>query len=573
MSIITRLLRIFDRREKTILVVLLFMALLGAGFETVSIGALLPFIQVLTNPSSVQQLPIVGEYTAHMSEAGVVIAACIGLMAIFIVKGLYLVFQNYAQARFVFRKQAEFSVRLLDCYLHKPFSFFFTKNVAEVQRNVNTSVIAVMQGVVLTSLSLVCEVCVSLMIFSIMLVADPFSTLVLTGGMGGLAYVIFKKQSKTIKKIGAKQQEAGFETLKWINQSVQGIKDIKIRENYTYYTKKLEQASSKYADAAITNTLLTNIPKASIEFSAIFGLTALLFINLLSGKDMSAIFPVVTLFAVGAYRLMPSVNRIVSYINGIHFYLPALDEIDKDLVATSGKEIAVSESGDETWSFASTVLFDHVSYSYNEENPVLRDVCMEIRKGEWIGIMGASGQGKTTLVDLLLGLLPPQEGRLCIDGQDIADMASQWHSKISYVPQTTMLLDDSILKNIVIDAEIDREKVSRVLADVGLLDDVTKMKDGLDTQIGDNGICLSGGQRQRISIARALYRNPEVIVFDEATSALDKETARSVMSMIRSISHEKTLLFISHTEEALEQCDRIMKVDKQKVTEVSRGNG
>lgn len=574
-----QILSIYNNKQKKQLLLLVFIGIIGAIVESLSIGIIVPYMSIIMDPATIRGYPIVGTYIVNWSDSELIIFSSLILLFAFIFKNLFLLFMAYAQAKFIFNQQLKFSISLLRNYLMKPYAYFFSHNVAEAQRNLNTSIQNVMQYVMLHSLWLICEVFVAGVILAFLLYQDPLSTLCIAFLLGGVVFLIYNKQRVAISQHGKNQQDASLEMIKWTYQSINGIKEMKVRENQDFYIKKVLESGKKYAAAGIFNSVIGNVPRLMIETLAVLGLGLVVILNIIQGNALSQTVPTLVLFAAGAYRLMPSFNRGLSYVNNIKFNMASFRNIYSDLLEANSKawssdKLAKGIDSNSVSLEWSSVEIEDLSFKYNDNQDfVLKNVYLSIKKGDKIGIIGQSGQGKTTLLDLMLGLLTPTTGRIAIDGKDINKDLSAWHNRIGYIPQNIFLIDDSIVRNIafgVDDRLINWERIKEITKNLKLDEMIDALPEGLNTIVGDNAICLSGGQKQRIGIARAFYFNPEILILDEATSALDKDTENSVSEILGALDKDKTLILVSHREKTLKYCDFIYKVQDQKIIREKR---
>lgn len=571
---IKKILSIYNKAQKNKIIVLVIMGLIGAVAESLSLGIVIPYMSVIMNPEYIKNIVPLNAYITNWSNTEIIIASSAVLLFAFIIKNIYLLFMAYVQANFVFNQQLKFSVSLLKNYLMKPYAYFFSHNVAEAQRNLNSNIQQVMQIVMFNLITLFCEAIVAVLILSFLLYNDPLSTLCIAILLGGASLLVYKKQRVAIARHGKNQQDANYEMVKWINQSISGIKELKVRENYDFYLDNVIKAGEKNASAGVFISVLGSIPRLLIETLTILALGLIVVINIIGGKNLSDTIPTLVLFAAGAYRLMPSFNRGLVYINSIKFYMPAFRNIYEDLIEIEREER--SQQNDFSTSKQklnrgdwSVLEVSDLSFRYSKEQDyVLKDVTLRLNKGEKIGIVGKSGQGKTTMLDIILGLLVPTSGRILLNEKDIYDDMSGWHKMIGYIPQNSVLIDDTIANNIALginNTGINWEIMNDLIDKLMLKDMVDSLPQGLNTIVGENGICLSGGQKQRIVIARALYFEPEILVMDEVTSALDNDTESNVSEIIGKLCTEKTMIIVSHRDGILQYCDKIYKIENQKL--------
>ena len=571
-----KLFGLFNKGEKTNSVIMLALIAIGGVAETLGIGVILPFTTVLLDQGSVEKYPLLESLTQVAWIGGYrrfIVLMCAGLVVIFILKSLYMFFLIYIQNRFTLNRQIEMSRKLFQSYIYKPYEYFFSKNTAELQRNVNNLVYSIIQGFLMTGLLLLTELIVVALIMLLLLAVDPVSSLAIIlvlGGLGALYYFSLKNKLDTAAK---RQNVFGTGMVKSVNEGLGSIKDIKVLGREESFLETYERNGRGFAGTAAFNNLVSQSPRLLIETIAVSGLVIIVVINALRNPDMNASLPTIALFGMAAIRIMPSMNRIFGYLTNIRFNMTHLDQIYDDLKEAGDTGTAATGSAADKNNkgavFNESIEIKGLTYKYpGTNNNVLANVDLTISKGQAVGIMGSSGAGKTTLVDILLGLLTPDEGRVLVDGNDISGDVRGFRLNIGYVPQSIFIIDDTVTANIAFGLPSDEIDIGRVwgaLETANLRDFVETLENKLDTNVGESGIRLSGGQRQRVGIARALYNDPEILIFDEATSSLDTESERVISDAIASIGHTKTIIIIAHRLNTLEKCDAIYEVRDNKV--------
>ena len=423
------------------------------------------------------------------------------------------------------------------------------------------------------SLALQTEGMVSLVLGLTLLITNPVMTLMLLFIAVGMTIIVIWVLKPTLNRLGRTSQKIQSQMGKWKLQSIYGIKDVKILNKENFFAGSFGKYSERNAKLTTNYTVLNNMPRLLIETFSICGILAYLAVCIVRSQDLTELMPQISAFAVAAMRLMPSINRINTHLTNIAFYEPSVNYVYENVDFTSYKLKGRYEKADTVTGkpirLEKEIRMEGITYQYPEsDKPVLVDAEMTVPVGKSVGVMGPSGAGKTTAVDILLGLLKVKSGKILCDGRDIFENYPSWLSHIGYIPQTIYLTDDSIRENIafgVAKDEIDDNRVWEVLEEAQMKDFVKKMPQEIWTTIGERGIRLSGGQRQRLGIARALYHNPEILVFDEATSALDTDTESAIMEAIDSFHGRKTLIIIAHRLRTIENCDIIYKVDGGKI--------
>lgn len=571
MDLIKKLRYIFNKQQKLKFIFLFIIMFIGALFELVGVSLILPFVQIVMEPNIIEQNKImktIYEYFNIHSTNHFLLIIAISLIVVYIIKNLYLLCMYYAQYTFTFNNQMRMSTKLMDCYLKKPYTFHLQKNTAEIVRSVTVDV-SQLFTLVLNCLLLLSELLVSLMLGIFLLAMDIFITTFVIGFLTISMFLFFFIFRKKLKIYGLNNQKYNGQMIKWINQSLGGIKEIKIMHREQFFVNSFSYNGNEYAKNRKKFEFINQIPKLMLETICIVGMLILVAIMLFIGKDMSNLIPKLAVFAMAAFRLLPSINRINNYINIILFHKPSIDLIYKDLKETNNlvnnktKDAKVNEIKTD-FDLNKTIEISHISFKYPQTNKyVFKNISFEIPIGKSTAFIGPSGAGKTTMADIILGLLKPEDGEILVNGINVYDNLRKWSEKIGYIPQTIYLSDDTIRNNIAFGIEenkIDDKAIWKALEQAQLKEFIQNQKDKLNTLIGERGVRLSGGQRQRIGIARALYSNPEILVLDEATSSLDTETEQAVMEAIDSLHGKKTLIIIAHRLTTIENCDLIYEI-------------
>ena len=427
----------------------------------------------------------------------------------------------------------------------------------------------------LSLIQLASEVVVSGLIFVMMLILDAEMTLFVIVLFGVLTLLIIKVFKPRLNKIGSKNQSIQSRIAKWRIQAIYGLKDVKVLNREEFFVRNYYESGKVGANVATTYAVLNNMPRLLIETVFIVGMLGFLMLFIKGGGDMSLMVSTVSAFGVAAMRVLPSVNRINTYITQISYTQPSLDFVYQNLQEGMKTDAMLAErkakAQKEKLRLEHQIELNHISFHYpDSDKDIFTDAHMVVPKGKSVGIIGTSGAGKSTVVDILLGLLHAQEGEITCDGVDIFRNYESWLAQVGYIPQSIYLVDESIRDNIAFGIDKDKineKRIWEVLAEAQLKEFVEELPEGLDTTIGDRGVRLSGGQRQRIGIARALYHDPEILVFDEATSALDNDTEAAVMDAVNSFHGKKTMIIIAHRLNTIEKCDIVYKVEDRKLVE------
>ena len=563
---------IFNRREKVQIVFLFLAAIIGSLLECLGVGVFMPFVNVLMDASAIQDtwyLQLFYEKLHFRSAESFITGLTIAIIAIFVVKNVYLIVEKYAIYRFSYNTQRKISVRLLEAYMSEPYTFHLNKNISVLQRSMQEDANLFATAVIhFMELFIEITVCIALGI-SLFCISRSMTVIIL--GLLIICVGIFTAVSKKFAKgFGRECQEYKAKIYQWMNQALGGIKEVKVLNRESFFVTSYQTYYKKYAKGLRISRLLAAIPKYIVEMVSMTGLLIAIIIKLKYGRtDIVTFIPQLSAFAIAAFRLMPSVGRINEHVTNIMYAAPSIELVYNDLKDVERQETGDAEGQEKEeqnreWKFEKELENKKVCYHYPDvEENVIDHVDFKIRKGQTVALIGESGAGKTTMADIILGLLSPQYGRIKADGVDIFKSIDQWHKNIGYIPQTIYLSDDTIRNNVafgVFEEEIDENAVIEALKKAQLYEFVEGLIDGMDTIVGDRGVRLSGGQRQRIGIARALYHDPEILVLDEATSALDSDTEAAVMEAVDSLRSEKTMIIIAHRLTTIQNADVIFEI-------------
>lgn len=574
---------IFDRKQKRQLVVLGVMIFIGGFLETLGVSAMIPVVTVLLTPEQIQgyidRYEILQKVcdTLHITGVGqLTVSLLLLLMAVYVIKNLYILFLTYKQNTFITRNRNNMISRVMAEFLNRPYEKYLGADIPTVFR-ITDSDIPQTFSLMLALLSLASEVVVSFLIFLVLLLQDVKMTLLIVLIFGLLTLLIIKLFKPRLNRIGAKNQALQSRIAKWRIQATYGLKDVKVLNREEFFVRNYYETGKLGANVARNYAVLNNTPRLLIETVFIVSMLGYIAIYISGGGDVTGMMTTIATFGVAAIRVLPSVNRINTYITEIAYTTPSLDFVYENLQEGMKTDAMLAErranSQTEKLKLDKEIALNHISFHYpDSDRNIFTDAHMTVPKGKSVGIMGTSGAGKSTIVDILLGLLHAQEGTITCDGVDIFRNYESWLAQIGYIPQSIYLIDESIRDNIAfgIDEDrIDEKRIWEVLEEAQLKEFVEELPEGLDTTIGDRGVRLSGGQRQRIGIARALYHDPEILVFDEATSALDNDTEAAVMEAVNSFHGKKTMVIIAHRLNTIEKCDIVYKVENEKIVETS----
>ena len=572
-KIIKKIQILLDKKQKRTMLFLVFLMIIGAVLETASLGALIPVIQTIMKENAIAEsryLSVLYAWLGCTSEGQFTVYIMLTVIFLFIIKNIFLYLQQKCTLRFVYGNQFDTSEKMMKSYLRRNYEFYLNADTAVVQRNI-TSDVNNMYGLILALLTLVSEGIVFVCLAAVCFFSDAVLTLLIAGVLCLLLIVIEKVLKPILRKAGEDNQNYYSGLFKWISQTVQGIKEVKIAGREKYFVEEYVKCGHGYVGAVQKYSLFNNIPRLLIEAVCIACLLGyIIFMILVMGVEPKDMGDSLTALAAVALRLLPCVNRINNQINNIAYFEPFLMGVNDTLKEdTNAENTDMSFAEDEEklpveWE----IRLENITYSYPGTEKLIFDKAeLTIPIGSAVGIVGTSGAGKSTVVDILLGLLIPKEGSIFADDVNIKEHYRGWLKNVGYIPQMIFMLDDTIRKNVAFgmpEEEIDEERVNEVLKEAQLYDFIQTLPEGMDTGIGERGIRLSGGQRQRIGIARALYHDPEVLILDEATSALDNDTEAAIMESINHFHGKKTLLIIAHRLQTIEKCDIVYRVENGK---------
>ncbi len=570
---VSKLKYIFDRKSKFTIVLLLIMIIVGSFLEMLGVTVFYPFVELIMDEKSMSGSTLLDYFFdlfAIVDHSDKIVFLAMLIIFFYIIKNIYLSVMQNEILRFNYNTRMRIATRLLASYMEEPYTFHLQKNSAELVRTLQVDCNQFML-LLNATLQFIAEVAVCIAIGAYLFRTSPIITIIVGGMLIACVSVYYLVAKKVSLKIGIENQKYNSKLLQWINQALGGIKEVKILEREDYFVGEYEKNYKKLIKGAKNNEMVATVPKYITETVTMVGmLLAIVFMLKFRTSEISSFIPQLTAFAMATFKLLPAVGKINSYNTSIMYSLPSLEVIYNDLKEV--EEIVVNKDRNhqnEQKHFENEISIENVSYSYPGSDKLVLDcVDFDIKKGTTVAFVGSSGAGKTTLADIVLGLLEPTSGSIKVDGWNINGAMTQWHKMIGYIPQTIYLSDDSILKNVafgIADGEIDKNAVYNALKKAQLLDFIDTLPDGLDTFVGDRGVRLSGGQRQRIGIARALYHDPDVLILDEATSALDNETEKAVMESIDALKREKTMIIIAHRLSTIKNADVVLKVENGRV--------
>jgi ATP-binding cassette, subfamily B, bacterial PglK len=566
-------------KEKIHLILLFLGQVVLAFLEMAGIASIMPFMTVVTNPEVLETnrwLKKVFVYFEFHNSHSFLFFLGILVLILIVFSNLAKALMTWVTLKYDNYLNCRMAKRLLAAYLSRSYAFFLNRNTAEMGKNILMEVRTVIAGVLSAGMNILSSGLISFSILMLLMFVDPWiaiNIILVLSGSYGLIYFIVRKHLSTIS---VEQVEANAQKYKVAGEALSGIKDLKILGREELFLEKFAVQAWRHARNNVTAGVISEVPRYALEILAFGGILMMVLIFL--GKEQGSnahIVPLLSLYAFAGYRLMPAIQQIFMGVTSIRFSLAALDVLHQDLIENQGvadPEVYLSKLRQgNPLPFKNNIEFRNVTFRYADvQEPVIKDLSLTVPIKTTVGFVGATGSGKTTTVDILLGLLSPSYGEILVDGTLIDQSnVSQWQRNLGYVPQTIFLSDDTVIRNIAFglpDSEIDKSAVIRA-SRIANLDSFieTQMPRGYNTVIGDRGIRLSGGQRQRIGIARALYWDPAVLIMDEATSALDGPTEEAVMEAIRNLSRKKTIIIIAHRITTVKDCDIIYLLDNGQV--------
>jgi len=571
-----KLFALFPRRDHAKLGILFGMMLVASILELLGIGMIPLFVVAVSNPDSLLQYPVVGDL---LLSAGITTAeqlavyGAIVLLGVYLVKNLYLGFFTYIKKKFTANRAVALENRIFEAYMTSPYTFYISRNSAELLRNVVSETNKAVNGILLPFMELTLNVIMSIVILGTLLALEPMITMVTMIILGSAGGFFLTRTRTKIRQYGRDSRKAHKKKNQSVLQGLGGLKATRILNRERHFLNTYKSWASVSKDAAIYSHVVKTIPKFITETLAVTGILLIALLLIWEGRSVAAIIPLLALFGAATLRLLPAFNKAVAEITAIQFNAPAVEAIYEDLTMLESEygdmRTEILRKTTTTLALDTVVSIINIRYHYpGQKEWAVDDVSLDIQRGSAVAIVGHSGAGKTTMVDLILGLLEPDEGAICVDGVNIARNRRGWQRNLGYIPQQIYLLDDTIRANIAFglpDDLIDEDQLTEAIEAAQLGELIKMLPDGRDTRVGERGVRLSGGQQQRVGIARALYGNPQVLVMDEATSALDNVTEKYVTEAIDRLRGDRTIIMIAHRLTTVENCDAIYLMKDGKV--------
>jgi ATP-binding cassette, subfamily B, bacterial PglK len=567
---IAQVLTLFEGKEKTKLFLLLISMFFMGLLEVLGVVSIAPFMAVVSNPEIIHQnyyLSYIYKYFSFESQNNFLLA--LGMLAIFVV-----IFSNFFSAIInwkiitISRMQTHLvSLRLLKKYLSQPYLFYLNQNTSSLSKNILSEVDRTLNGVVLPGLLALSRSAIAIFIIFFLFYLNALVALISIMVLGSMYLLIFQTFKKRLKSYGEAASAFDSERYKAATEAMSGIKAVKLHSKEEVFLRRFEIPSEGRARYTAFSQLTSILPRYLLDTVAFGAILSIMTIMVFLGKSSVQIIPFVTVFAFAGYRLMPALQQIYASSTQLKFNFPALNILVNDLMIDNERPIKDIDDQNKL-TFSKELILENITYKYpNTLESIVKKININIAPNTTVGFVGQTGSGKTTLIDIILGLLKPISGKLLLDGVELSnDNISFWQQNIGYVPQDIYIIDDTIEKNIAFgEANIDKGKIRNAAVISEMEEFINSLSNGYQTIIGERGVRLSGGQRQRIGIARAIYNDPDVIVFDEATSSLDGDTENQIMQAIANLSNKKTIIMIAHRFTTLKNCDVIYLIDKGEV--------
>lgn len=560
---------LLDTSNRSRWLILVFLALLVSMFEAT--GALLVFalLGLATEPGGALELPLLGDIRGalpDMPQRQLLTWAAAVIALFFVLRAITFLSQAYLQHRIAQNAASRLSVRLLDGYLRLPYEMHLRRTSAELIRNTYDSVQVVATEVLVPAARIISQLFIVVGIFIVLMTTAPLATMLAAAVLGPIVLLLLKVVQPWLKSLGRAREAMAKSSIESLQQSLQGMRDIKVLGRESYFKRDFAQQRQALAHSMYLRGASSDIPKVTMETTLVLFILGFFALTVVQGRASGQALSVLGLFAYAALRLQPALNTVVHGLNSLRFATPAIDQLadDLELIESAAPRAAAGAATAPPLPFQHELRLDQISFRYEGSGTdVLRDIDLTVRPGQSIGLVGPTGGGKSTLVDIMLALLVPTTGRVTADGVDIHDQPAAWQRNIGVVFQQVFLVNDTLRRNICLglsDTDVDETMVREAVMLAQLSDLVSSLPDGLDTIVGERGVRLSGGQRQRVAIARAVYRDPPVLVFDEGTASLDTLTEAQVIDALEALRGTRTLITVAHRLATVRRCDVILLI-------------
>lgn len=568
MTIIQKFNYLLPTSFKKSIVFLFILMFLGMLFEMLGVGILLPALAIILNPNIVDDYPqaqFIIELIGNIPHSKLILFGLLSIIVIYVLKAFFLIFVNWQQNNFSISLSKTLEDLLFKGYLNQPYTFHLNRNSAVLLRNFNE--LGHLTEMTQAFIGLIIEISAIIGVLCLIIFIEPKGAFIVASFLIIFLFIFHKSTKNRILMWGEERQT--FTVIKNQNllQSLDGVKDIKLMNRFDHFTNEFSKSNLSLSKIRIKANTLSQIPRHYIEVLAVISLVALILSMLAQNKPIDILIPTLGIFTAAAFRLIPSINRIMSYMQVIQIARPTINLLYDEFYLINTSIILKQENKE--LNFGDKIIFKNIKFRYTSKSKlVLENISLEIKKGETVGFIGPSGSGKSTLIDLLLGLLEPEHGEIVIDNMPLKSYYRAWQNKIGYVPQSIYLANDSLRSNVAFGIDpkfVDDDAVNKAVDAAQLTEFILNLDEGIHTLVGERGARLSGGQRQRIGIARALYHNPSVLILDEASSSLDNETEKGFMDAINNLKREKTIIIVTHRLSTVSNCDKIFKLKSGKL--------
>lgn len=576
---IKKLFHIFTPKERLRFTWLALAILVMGILEVVGVASILPFMQLIAEPDAITQnewLSWAYETLQFTSPRQMLVTSGIAVIVLIAASNLFSVFTIWLQYKYSWTMAHQLAVRLLRYYLEKPYSYFLGINTSELRTYLISEIGVLISGIMVPLIEFCSRLVVSTVILILLVIINPVIALSAIGILSGFYFLVYITRQKQLKLLGEQRLQSNVKRYQSLEELLNGIKTVKAYEADDYFFRRYEKASKTFTDIVPRFNLVKVAPRYILEifaFGGILTITLLLFVN---SDNLQSALPVLSLYAVAGYRLMPALQKAFGSLATLRHNWPVLERLYQDLIDSLPYEDFRAAEEVPPLQFQGELHLDRISFQYdNSDRQVLNELTVRIPKGQVVAFIGSTGAGKTTIVDLIVGLLQPGTGHIKLDERIIGpEDRKAWHEQIAYVPQDVFLYDDTVANNVVIGVEnenIDPERLKRATQMADIYDFIQeKLPEGFATKIGERGVRLSGGQRQRLGLARALYRQPSVLLLDEATSALDNLTEKGILESLNKLPEDLTIIIIAHRFSAVRQADHIYLLEEGRI--VAQGN-
>jgi ATP-binding cassette, subfamily B, bacterial PglK len=569
---IRKLASLFTKKEKNKAILIFLFVVVGAGLEVASLALFSVFIGLLIDVDPeiynwIMENSIIELNAKNKTELMQIFGVMTGLLFVF--KNIYLLLVNYILHKFIYKKYTQVSTQLLKKYIEMPYINHLQTNSAFLQRNINTEVFWLFANIMVPGITLLTELVIVSTIMLALFYVEPINTLILLCGFGGILFFIMVFIKRKMDSLGLISQSHFGEMIKSVNQSIGSVKLTKVTGAAQYFLDHYQSNIDKYSNNTASLKNISQWPRYFVETALIIGIVLASLVIVQNDSSLIINLPIIGFFGMAAIRLMPSFNRITSAYTNIRYYSASLDVVFNELDDTNNTKRSVNINQDSNIIFNQSIEFRNVNFMYpGAIKNSINNLSFKIKKGGSVALIGESGSGKTTIVDLICGLLEPSTGDITTDGKNIFNNLHEWRKIISYVPQDIYLLDDSLRNNIAYgkkSKDIDDELIVHA-SKLAMLDDyINELEFGYETVIGENGVKMSGGQRQRLGIARALYHNPKILILDEGTAALDNKSQEYVINSINAMASDITVITVAHRLNTVKNSDLILLIEKGSV--------